>query len=331
MYGSTGTKLLQIYTRFCPCYCRTHGLLALLTIFFCNMKPLANCCFLPMFQYPKQKKGGPNVSKSVTLEVYQVYPENNRPDKRLITFTNVVRHTKWQKLMLPTTALQKLIDNQDKNAPRTLHLRVDCIQCKQDVLWPVMLLKGSKNNPITTKATSKKSKRRAGKRSQRRRKKRRNHGQEKKMNKRRPFIVMIAQSQEDEEAYNTGRSIISRGKRHSGECESRPGNCCMKTLYVSFKELGWDSWILKPEGYFANYCEGKCPNILLPHEHAQRHSQILHLFKHSSRKLDSYKFCCSPKKMRPLSLLYINEDGNMVKTTLANMSVEKCGCAWCDT
>lgn len=276
------------------------------------------------FQYPRQRKSDPNHSQFVTLQVYQVHPDTGEPDTLLSSFANVVRHTKWQKLMLPTTALQRLIDNPDKDASRTLHLRIDCAQCKRDVLWPVMLFKKGGSSSSSKRhnkraSTKPKNKRRVSKRSQRRRKKRRN---EEKENKRRPHIVVIAKSRDEDED-----NIRSRGKRHSGDCENGLGTCCKKTLYISFKELGWDNWILQPEGFFANYCEGNCPNVLLPHEHSQRHSQILHHFKHNSNKLDSYKFCCSPKKMRPLSLIYLTEDGNIIKTNLANMIVDKCGCA----
>ena len=140
----------------------------------------------------------------------------------------------------------------------------------------------------------------------------------KKINKRRPYIVVVAKRRHSQ------RTIR---KRHVSECDAKPGHCCKKTLYVNFKELGWDDWIIKPDGYFANYCEGNCPDIIMPDQLAHRHSEILEHFKHRNREKASYKFCCSPRKMRSLPLLYINESGNIIKTNLANMSVEECGCA----
>lgn len=283
-----------------------------------------------MLQYPKQKKTGPNRSEFVTLQVYQVHPDSDEPDVLLSTFSNMVRHTKWQKLKLPTTALQPLMDNPDTDAPRTLQLRIDCATCKKDVLWPVMVKKGGgggsagsekrHNKRASSRGSSgSKDKRRVSKRSQRRRKKRRN---EEKVAKRRPFIVVIAQGRGLSSAAQKegGRVSRRRGKRQSGKCESRPGNCSKKPLYISFKELGWDSWILKPEGFQANYCEGSCPNVA---PQSQRHTPI---WQHFQRNTD-YNQCCTPKKMRPLSLLYLTEDGNIIKTSLANMIVEKCGCA----
>ncbi|RXG52514.1 Bone morphogenetic protein 7 [Armadillidium vulgare] len=40
------------------------------------------------------------------------------------------------------------------------------------------------------------------------------------------------------------------------QCQKRP-------LHVSFKDLGWQEWVIAPEGYDANFCDGRCHFPLL--------------------------------------------------------------------
>lgn len=38
-------------------------------------------------------------------------------------------------------------------------------------------------------------------------------------------------------------------------------NCCVRPLYINFRQdLGW-RWIHRPEGYYANFCSGPCPYL----------------------------------------------------------------------
>ncbi|TNN52955.1 Transforming growth factor beta-3 [Liparis tanakae] len=38
-------------------------------------------------------------------------------------------------------------------------------------------------------------------------------------------------------------------------------NCCVRPLYINFRQdLGW-RWIHQPEGYYANFCSGPCPYL----------------------------------------------------------------------
>ncbi|CAI5442242.1 unnamed protein product [Caenorhabditis angaria] len=36
--------------------------------------------------------------------------------------------------------------------------------------------------------------------------------------------------------------------------------CYLSTFYVNFTEIGWNDWILSPPGFYANLCEGSCPD-----------------------------------------------------------------------
>lgn len=44
-------------------------------------------------------------------------------------------------------------------------------------------------------------------------------------------------------------------------CSNYEENCCVRRLYIDFRQdLGW-RWIHEPKGYHANYCSGPCPYL----------------------------------------------------------------------
>ncbi|GAA6068746.1 bone morphogenetic protein 5 isoform X2, partial [Tachysurus ichikawai] len=50
--------------------------------------------------------------------------------------------------------------------------------------------------------------------------------------------------------------------------------CKKHELYVSFRELGWQDWIIAPEGYAAFYCDGECSFPLNAHMNATNHAIV---------------------------------------------------------
>ncbi|XP_031634913.1 uncharacterized protein LOC116348153 [Contarinia nasturtii] len=110
-----------------------------------------------------------------------------------------------------------------------------------------------------------------------------------------------------------------RTKRHlAKDCREneRQTRCCRYPLRVDFRKFGWD-WIIAPDIYEAYYCAGECPIGFLPkHPHT-------YIYSLSS----SFQTCCSPRKLSPLSLLYFDDNKNVVHSIIPNMAVEKCGCS----
>ncbi|KAG5316183.1 GDF8 factor, partial [Acromyrmex insinuator] len=49
----------------------------------------------------------------------------------------------------------------------------------------------------------------------------------------------------------------NRPKRHSN-CVPEMTDCCRDELYINFKDIGWNDWILHPTGYHAYFCRGSC-------------------------------------------------------------------------
>nr|XP_004650070.1 inhibin beta E chain [Jaculus jaculus] len=119
-----------------------------------------------------------------------------------------------------------------------------------------------------------------------------------------------------------------RTKRRTPTCEPETPLCCRRDHYVDFQELGWRDWILQPEGYQLNYCSGQCPPHLAgsPGIAASFHSAVFSLLK-ANNPWPAGTSCCVPTARRPLSLLYLDHNGNVVKTDVPDLVVEACGCS----
>jgi len=128
------------------------------------------------------------------------------------------------------------------------------------------------------------------------------------------------------------RSRRSRSRRSpshgdvdgGGDC--RPGDgetrCCRHPLWVSFREIGWDQWIIAPEGYMAYYCDGSCPP---QHRVASRHAGIQALVN-GVRSEAAPTPCCAPSRMSSLPIAHFNSDGRQVVSVFDNMIVDECMC-----
>uniref|UniRef100_A0A182UYC8 TGF-beta family profile domain-containing protein n=2 Tax=Anopheles merus TaxID=30066 RepID=A0A182UYC8_ANOME len=142
---------------------------------------------------------------------------------------------------------------------------------------------------------------------------------------------------------------VRRLRRRALDCTGAPNEqCCKQKFYVDFKALKWDDWIIRPHGYYANYCKGSC-------HLADRFSSEYHYVIDQYRRqggagnrglgkmhhkagggggggagggagLAGIHQCCAPVKYSPMSLIFYGPDGRIIKQDLAKMIVEECGC-----
>nr|QHB80430.1 bone morphogenetic protein 10a [Trachinotus ovatus] len=105
------------------------------------------------------------------------------------------------------------------------------------------------------------------------------------------------------------------------------GNHCKKqSLYVEFKDIGWDSWILAPTGYDAYECTGICSFPLTKHVTPTKHAIVQTLVNMNSPQ-KAAQACCVPTKLDPISLLYLDDTGVVTyKYKFEGMVVAECGC-----
>ncbi|CAG5866357.1 transforming growth factor beta-3 proprotein [Menidia menidia] len=99
-------------------------------------------------------------------------------------------------------------------------------------------------------------------------------------------------------------------------------NCCVRRLYINFREhLGW-RWIHQPEGYYANFCSGPCPYL---RSADTTHSSMLSLYNTLNPEASASP-CCVPQDLEPLTILYYVGRSPKVEQ-LSNMVVKSCKCS----
>ncbi|XP_053556024.1 derriere protein-like [Bombina bombina] len=118
----------------------------------------------------------------------------------------------------------------------------------------------------------------------------------------------------------------SRSKRNTHPTLPSPSNICgKKRLYIDFKDVGWQNWVIAPRGYMANYCHGECPYPLTELLRGTNHA-VLQTLVHSIEPETTPLPCCAPTKLSPISMLYYDNNDNVVLRHYEDMVVDECGC-----
>ncbi|XP_051928024.1 bone morphogenetic protein 2-like [Hippocampus zosterae] len=104
-------------------------------------------------------------------------------------------------------------------------------------------------------------------------------------------------------------------------------SCHRVSLFVDFEEIGWSGWIISPRGYNAYHCKGSCPFPLGGNLRATNHAtvrSIMHALKLSVDEVEAP--CCVPDKLQSISLLYFDDEENVVLKQYDDMVALSCGC-----
>ncbi|XP_032423847.1 LOW QUALITY PROTEIN: protein DVR-1 [Xiphophorus hellerii] len=118
----------------------------------------------------------------------------------------------------------------------------------------------------------------------------------------------------------------SRQRRSAIHLPVTPSNICKaRRLYIDFKDVGWQDWIIAPPGYMANYCHGECPFPLSESLNGTNHA-ILQTLVHSLDPQGTPQPCCVPIRLSPISMLYYDNNDNVVLRHYQDMVVDECGC-----
>ncbi|XP_064480655.1 bone morphogenetic protein 7-like isoform X2 [Ornithodoros turicata] len=103
----------------------------------------------------------------------------------------------------------------------------------------------------------------------------------------------------------------------------RKNSCQKRDLYVSFQDLGWQDWIIAPDGYAAYYCHGECSFPL--NMNATNHA-IVQTLVHLVDPSQAPKPCCAPIRLSAIMVLYFDDSSNVILKRYKNMVVKSCGC-----
>lgn len=105
----------------------------------------------------------------------------------------------------------------------------------------------------------------------------------------------------------------------------RTKDCARYSMYVDFKELGWDQWIVTPDGYDAHVCYGDCSlSAVRKDQNASNHATAQALSNSIQPNLVPPP-CCVPSEFSPLLLVYKDGDASIVRI-YEDMIVTSCAC-----
>ncbi|KAG6445418.1 hypothetical protein O3G_MSEX003904 [Manduca sexta] len=147
-----------------------------------------------------------------------------------------------------------------------------------------------------------------------------------------PLLLLYTEDERARAARESGETRLTRTKRatqrrhraHHRRKEARE-ICQRRPLYVDFAEVGWSDWIVAPHGYDAYYCQGDCPFPLADHLNGTNHA-IVQTLVNSVNPAAVPKACCVPTQLSPISMLYMDEQNQVVLKNYQDMMVMGCGC-----
>ncbi|KAF7204866.1 bone morphogenetic protein 4 [Nothobranchius furzeri] len=123
--------------------------------------------------------------------------------------------------------------------------------------------------------------------------------------------------------------LLSRRRRASSDFSnhSLPRSCQRVPLFVDFEKIGWSGWIISPSGYNAYQCKGSCPFPMGAGLRATNHAtvrSIMHALRLSGDQAGAP--CCVPDRLQSISLLYFDDEENVVLKQFDDMVALSCGC-----
>ncbi|XP_061433842.1 uncharacterized protein LOC133359449 [Lethenteron reissneri] len=112
-----------------------------------------------------------------------------------------------------------------------------------------------------------------------------------------------------------------------GQRRGRGSVYCRKVpLRVSFKDIGWNTWIIAPQEYEAYDCVGNCSFPLMDHVTPTKHA-IVRALLHTRRPEAVMRPCCVPTRLEAISILYLDPAGKVTyRYRYEGMIVAECGC-----
>ncbi len=141
---------------------------------------------------------------------------------------------------------------------------------------------------------------------------------------------LVVERLNEKEKVHAQDKLARRRKRQTVEgvnseyCLDNPNetNCCIRELSVNFHEdLGWD-WVVYPETFKPNYCNGQCVEPRWP---TATLSTSFLIKLRESNPTAAPEPCCVPHKMRSLKVLMVL-NRELVLYEIPDMITDSCIC-----
>uniref|UniRef100_A0A1I8BN30 TGF_BETA_2 domain-containing protein n=1 Tax=Meloidogyne hapla TaxID=6305 RepID=A0A1I8BN30_MELHA len=110
-----------------------------------------------------------------------------------------------------------------------------------------------------------------------------------------------------------------RSRRNANTCKPGSNNtkCCLYDLVIDFEKIGW-GFVIAPKRYNAYVCSGECARMA--------NSQSMGRFQAAAAaKIDHFQ-CCHPKEYNGITILFVQENNNVLIRQIPNMVAKDCGC-----
>jgi hypothetical protein len=139
-----------------------------------------------------------------------------------------------------------------------------------------------------------------------------------------PRIITVSKNPLDVEHQERQRRNADR-MSGVGACTANRSTCCLKSFELSFHEDLGLNFILLPENFTANYCEGVCPELMGGQLMTPR---IYELFSRlpETNPGSSVEPCCTGNQYKSQEVL-VRRRGELIIEELAHVTVTSCRCA----
>ncbi|KAG7172702.1 decapentaplegic-like [Homarus americanus] len=134
------------------------------------------------------------------------------------------------------------------------------------------------------------------------------------------------EEREEEKEESRGRlrrSRLLRRQERGGKKWEGNNRCQRRSLYISFKDIGWDH-IISPIGYEAGMCRGEC-KLPVPEGDSYTNHAFMSVLLHD-RWGRGQGACCVPTKLDSLTVMMYNQAGDPVLKNFNKMAARKCEC-----
>jgi hypothetical protein len=155
----------------------------------------------------------------------------------------------------------------------------------------------------------------------------------------------------------------SKHKKHRKFANlNRIGSCRKFDFNVNFVDLGWEKWIIFPKIFNAHFCGGSCSlpltlrqkslslstgpisssssssssfshsdtiaSISQPFNAVQvtNHAQIMSILEYKHPEMNQQMAKCVSTKLKPLTVIFLDEYGQIKTKQYEDMIVDECGC-----
>lgn len=122
------------------------------------------------------------------------------------------------------------------------------------------------------------------------------------------------------------RSTTSGQGAPAPEQNSTSDECARYELYVDFRDIGLSSSIIAPIGYSAYQCKGVCEPPLRQEHRPTNHATIQAIVHKMGLVKGVERPCCVPTKLLSISILFLDDNANVVLKMYEDMVADRCGC-----